>query len=292
MNRTDVFTEYNRILNEAADWAAGGYRKQRAEETVNPPGSGREDTSPSAGGRGILDGEPGGIPAHEQGSFNILKINSGAGGAGGAGGTEPVEKAGEGAENLRNPGTLREIAEEAEMCRACNLYLIRKRTVSGRGGAGATLMIVTPPPTDGAGGEESPLAGYEQEYLDKWIRALDLDPVRDTFITPAVKCRTPGGRPPHREEVQACSGFLRRQYKAVAPRAVLALGTAACGALTGSPLDFPSLAGQEWTWGAVPALVLWTPAEVLANPQRFRAPVWEALKRLKAAWNAVPGSSV
>jgi len=149
-------------------------------------------------------------------------------------------------------------------------------------------MVVTPPPADAAGFRDSPLAPFEAEYLDKWLKALELDPRGDVFITPAVKCRTPGARPPMDEEQAACSGYLRKQYKAVRPRAVLALGGAACGALSGDPRDFPSLVGRDWTWGAVPALVLWTPAEVLANPGRLRKPVWDALQRLKAAWNAVP----
>ncbi len=182
---------------------------------------------------------------------------------------------------------LQAVAEKAAQCRACNLHLTRENTVPGVGSVGATLMIVTPPPVDGAPEGGGPLAPYEFEYLEKWLAALALNPSSDIFITPAVKCRTPGGRPPHAEEAAACSGYLREQYKIIRPKAVLALGDAACGVLTGSSADFPKLVGKDWTWGAVPALVLWTPSEVLANPSRLRRPVWDALKRLKDAWNAV-----
>lgn len=185
------------------------------------------------------------------------------------------------------PKELRAVADKIAQCRSCNLYLTRESTVPGVGPVGATLMIVTPPPVDGACQGDSPLPPYEAEYLEKWLVALELDLTRDIFLSPAVKCRTPGGRPPHAEEAAACSGYLREQYKVVRPKAVLALGDAACGVLTGSASDFPTLVGKDWTWGSVPALVLWTPAEVLANPSRLRRPVWEALQRLKVAWNAV-----
>ncbi|RLW68639.1 MAG: hypothetical protein B6D68_03235, partial [spirochete symbiont of Stewartia floridana] len=180
------------------------------------------------------------------------------------------------------------IADEIKACMKCNLNLIRKNTCPGRGRVEATLMAVTPPPGQEAKEESSPLPAYEDEYLAKWFIALKLNPDKDVFITPAVKCRTPGGRSPQAEEAEACAGYLRRQFNAVAPKAILALGDAACGALTGNPRDFPSLVGKEWTWGNIPALVLWPPAEVLAQPNRLRRPVWQALQRFKAAWDASP----
>ena len=189
-----------------------------------------------------------------------------------------------------NAAALSDIAGDIRTCESCNLYLIRKNTVPGRGAAGARLMVVTPPPIEGAGEDSTPLSVHENTYLGKWLTALGLNLERDVFITPAVKCHTPGGRPPHTEEAASCAGYLRRQYEAVAPRAVLALGDGACGALSGDIRDFPILVGKGWTWGAVPALILWTPAEVLAHPARLRRPVWEALQRFKAAWDALPGT--
>lgn len=269
MDRTQTFTEYGRILQESDDWLSHGYRREHADQEPS-------DESP---------------PEMSENQLPVPPIDPGVH----AGVTEKVtesvnESVIEG--SPESSSTLQQIAGEIAGCRNCNLYLIRQSTVPGIGSIGATLMIVTAPPSDGAGETDSPLPLYEIEYLGKWLTALGLQTGRDTFITPAVKCRTPGGRPPHPDESGACAGYLRRQYKEVKPRAILALGAAACGALTGNPADFPSLVGRDWTWGAVPALVLWTPAEVLANPGRLREPVWESLKRLKVAWNAVPGSHI
>lgn len=271
MDRAQIFTEYGHILEDSSDWLSYGYRrKHKAQEIVMPRLADNTVSNPVH--------KPGAAAAPESShpdqraidtAVNDIPVFS-----------REIDPAAQ--------SSLSGISSEISACRNCNLYLIRQNTVPGIGRPGATLMIVTPPPADGAGELDGPLPLYEQEYLEKWLSALSLDSGYDTFITPAVKCRTPGGRPPHGEESAACSGYLRRQYKEIKPKAVLALGAAACAALTGNAGDFPSLVGRDWTWGSIPALVLWTPAEVLANPGRLRKPVWDSLQRLKAAWNALP----
>ena len=305
MERRRAFTEYASILKEAEEWLDAGYRGSAREmpvrlpagrESKDPPvrGEGAPAAAPSAFGRaaGRIDA-PGGsaasgeadYPAAPGGSRGGVPVSPGfsaftGGERGAGGGAAPVPGSPDAAELSR-------IASEIRDCRNCSLNLTRENTVPGFGPAGCLLMVITPAPADSAAEGDSPLPPFEDEYLGKWLTALELRPGRDVFITPAVKCRTPGGRPPAPGESAACAGYLHRQYRAAAPRAVLALGAAACGSLTGSPADFPALVGREWNWGGVPALVLWTPAEVLANPARLRSPVWESLKRLKAAWNAL-----
>jgi len=299
MDRKQAFTEYGRILQDTEDWLSFGYRRNHADpEIILPQTHSSADASPEPPDAASQTEAPSETPAVSPGVRP--GIRSGSPGAVQPA-IQPVARPATGAAAL-NPSAaeypaetsapLKKIGEEIAVCSGCNLYLTRQNTVPGVGRTGAVLMIITPPPSDGAGFDSGPLPIYEYEYLEKWITALGLDPQMDIFITPAVKCRTPAGRPPHPEETAACSSFLRRQYKEVKPRAVLALGAAACGVLTGNQADFPSLVGREWTWGSVPALVLWTPAEVLASPARLRGPVWESLKQLKAAWNALPGNQL
>ena len=324
MERRRAFIEYASILKEAEEWLDAGYRGSAREMPVRPPagrepkdppvrgvGGGTQATAsptfgrvtgridapaavspafPRAAGRVDSPGVPGAsgeadYPAAPDGSGGDLPISPGfsafSRGEGGEGGGAELRPGSPDAAELSR------IASEIRDCRKCNLHLTRENTVPGFGPADCLLMVITPAPGDSAAEGDSPLPPFEDEYLGKWLTALELRPGRDVFITPAVKCRTPGGRPPAPGESAACAGYLHRQYRAAAPRAVLALGASACGSLTGSPADFPALVGRDWNWGGVPALVLWTPAEVLANPARLRSPVWESLKRLKAAWNAL-----
>ncbi len=297
MDRTQAFAEYGQILRELDDSLTGGFRRQYDEVDISPPpmskalpdqrtGGGFQSVDPETQAVETLQTS---LPGPEAEAPPQLRVDQSP--------AAPVPRVEAPPDNISEGGVamgpeLSAIAAEVSNCKNCNLYLLREHTVPGIGIPGATLMIVTQPPTDMAGSLSSPLAAYEHEYMEKWLTALGLNSQRDVFITPSVKCRTPGGRPPQVDEFNSCNGYLRRQYKAVRPRAVLALGAAACGALTGNPADFPSLVGRDWTWGAVPALVLWTPAEVLANPGRLRKPVWDALLRLKAGWNAIPGTQL
>ena len=258
MKRNEILAEYARILNDFHCLLRGGYGRHQGEK--NDEAQQEDDDFKSA----LAD-----------------KLRSG---------TERVESHGMSSPGSDDSDTLFNISSDIARCHRCNLYLTREQTVPGVGIQRATLMVVTAPPIDSAGAQSSPLSPYEQEYLDKWLKALELDTQNDVFITPAVKCRTPGARPPHREELISCSFYLGRQYRSVRPKAILALGAAATAALTGKPADFHSLVGRDWSWGSIPALVLWTPAEVLASPGRLRAPVWKALQRLRKAWDAIPGN--
>lgn len=302
MERRRAFTEYASILKEAEEWLDAGYRGSAREMPVRLP-DGREPKDPSVRGERTPAAAPSAF-GRAAGRIDAPGVPAASGEAdypaapGGSRGDLPISPGfsafarGEGGGAELRPGSpdaaeLSRIASEIRDCRNCSLNLTRENTVPGFGPADCLLMVITPAPADSAAEGDSPLPPFEDEYLGKWLTALELRPGRDVFITPAVKCRTPGGRPPAPGESAACAGYLHRQYRAAAPRAVLALGASACGSLTGSPADFPALVGRDWNWGGVPALVLWTPAEVLANPARLRSPVWESLKRLKAAWNAL-----
>ena len=304
MERRRAFTEYASILKEAEEWLDAGYRGSAREMPVRLPAGREPKDPPEKGGRGGTQATASPTFGRVTGRIDAPGVPAASGEAdypaapGGSRGDLPISPGfsafarGEGGGAELRPGSpdaaeLSRIASEIRDCRNCNLHLTRENTVPGFGAADCLLMVITPAPGDSASEGDSPLPPFEDEYLGKWLTALELRPGRDVFITPAVKCRTPGGRPPAPGESAACAGYLHRQYRAAAPRAVLALGASACGSLTGSPADFPALVGRDWNWGGVPALVLWTPAEVLANPARLRSPVWESLKRLKAAWNAL-----
>ena len=274
MNRLKARIEYKRILNDAIDWLRDGYRRERVEEEAIGAATSSEISIPSGNSR--KNEAPKKDVRGDDLDFQITEL----------------QEISENEASSQYRGEMRLLAEKIARCEKCNLYLIRENTVPGVGVGSPLLMIVTAPPAFGTRETDGPLPLYESDYLDKWLGAINLRPGLDTFITPAVKCRTPGGRPPSATELGECFQYLKRQFAELKPKAVLALGAAACAALTGNISDFPSHVGKPWTWEGVPALVLWTPAEVLENPVRLRKPVWEAIQRLRDAWNALPGTGV
>jgi hypothetical protein len=123
MDRTQAFIEYGRILEDAEDWLSAGYRTSRGPITVMPPAAGEtagSDTAVSdtaARRNENVEFEP--RPPHPEDSASAADLVA--------------------------------IAAEAASCRACNLHLTRANTVPGIGGTDVTLMVITPPPADGAG---------------------------------------------------------------------------------------------------------------------------------------------
>lgn len=270
MDRNGAFTRYAHILKQTEQWLAGGYACNDNRDPIHlPPLKTQEKTATAHTDRKnkkhLSANTVGIIPEKRLSVFN-----------------PPLPVSPETGDSAQ----LEALARSIRTCENCNLHLFRENTVPGRGTVGAKLMIITSPPARGINEDASPLPLSESEYLNKWLLAMDLDPEKDVFITPAVKCRTPRGRPPLLEETAACATYLRKQYAALAPQAVLALGGTACAVLTGDVRDFPALVAKKWAWGDIPALVLWAPAEVLAHPNRLRRPVWEALKNFKATWHA------
>ena len=276
MDQTGIFAEYARILQDTESWVSTGWPNPENETSYTIPMHlsqlrTDEGTSPRADSsyrrRSHVQNASSLMLRPDYSSLSAMfpipeEVSPGSG----------------------NPDQINGIEDQIRACEKCNLFLTCLTKLPGWGPSTAELMVVCAPPAGPIQENAIPLTARDHDYFNKWLIALKLDPNRDVFITPALKCSTPGGRPPHPEEAAACAGYLRSQYHAVTPKAILALGDTACGILTGNPRHFASLVGKKWQWGAVPALVLWTPAEVLASPNRLRRPVWEALQQFRALW--------
>jgi DNA polymerase len=138
---------------------------------------------------------------------------------------------------------------------------------------------------EGPGAEEDatgrPFVGKAGQYLDRWLKAIDLDRKVNCFIANIVKCRPPGNRDPLPEESAACLPYLREQIAILQPKAILAVGRIAAQVLTGRAAGIGELRSRQYTFGDIPLVVTYHPSAVLRD-RSLRAPVWEDLKRLNA----------
>jgi DNA polymerase len=184
--------------------------------------------------------------------------------------------------------TLEVIADEVRACTGCALHAGRKQAVPGQGSDHPLIMVIG----EGPGAEEdrqgNPFVGPAGRYLDSWLAAVrtdgDQQPLsRDTnvFITNIVKCRPPGNRDPHPDEIEACIGYLRRQIELLQPRVILTVGRIAAQALLGTTTGIGRLRGQVYDYQSVPLIPTYHPSAVLRDPS-LRRPVWDDLKRLRA----------
>src|ERR1700761_7842345 len=114
------------------------------------------------------------------------------------------------------------------------------------------------------------------------IAAMGLDPEKDVYIANIVKCRPPGNRKPEQEEMDACIPYLHEQLAAVAPKALVALGNTAVGALLGTKLGITKVRGQWKLYkGKTPVMPTYHPSYLLrpsAQQVEAKRQAWEDLQ--------------
>ena len=93
----------------------------------------------------------------------------------------------------------------------------------GAGNADADLMFIGEAP----GADEDrlglPFVGRAGKLLDRLLGEIGLERA-DVFIANTLKCRPPGNRDPYPNEIESCSGYLRRQVELIAAEGDLHAG--------------------------------------------------------------------
>lgn len=174
--------------------------------------------------------------------------------------------------------TLEAIRRDLGECTRCPLCRSRHRIVFGGGSSAAPLVFIG----EGPGFEEDrsgqPFVGAAGGLLDKIITAMGLTR-ESVYICNIVKCRPPGNRNPHPDEIRRCLPFLRRQLAAIQPRVICALGGVAAQALLETDTAISRLRGHFKTAMGIPVMPTFHPAFLLRNPDRKRD-VWNDVQQI------------
>jgi uracil-DNA glycosylase family protein len=128
---------------------------------------------------------------------------------------------------------------KAEKCQRCDLYKNATQTVFGQGPPGAQIMLVGEQPGDVEDRAGEPFVGPAGRLLREALREVGLDP-DEVYLTNAVKhfkWKPRGKRRlherPNYEEIMACHLWLEEEIAQVKPKAIVALGATAAGAILG-----------------------------------------------------------
>jgi uracil-DNA glycosylase len=168
---------------------------------------------------------------------------------------------------------LKVVYHQARDCTRCpQLAATRNTVVFGSGNADADLMFVGEAPGKNEDEQGLPFVGQAGRLLDKLLEEIGLQRA-DVFICNTLKCRPPGNRDPHPEEIENCQEYLLRQIELIEPRVICTLGNFATKLLRGDPTGITRLHGREEvrTFGSRavrlypifhPAAALYTPANV------------------------------
>ncbi len=174
---------------------------------------------------------------------------------------------------------LARLSRETLACKGCGLHETRTNAVFASGNGRVPLVFIGEAPGADEDAQGEAFVGRAGQLLTKIIAAIGLDR-KEVYICNVLKCRPPGNRVPHPEEIQACRPFLERQLEILKPRAICALGLTATQWMLESKAPMGQLRGRIFRYREIPLLPTYHPAALLRNPALKRA-VWEDMLVLR-----------
>jgi uracil-DNA glycosylase family 4 len=119
---------------------------------------------------------------------------------------------------------MEQIRAEVAGCKACRLWMQRKRTVPGEGDLSSRVMFIGEAPGRREDLMGVPFVGAAGRFMDDLLTRISL--LRDElYITNVVKCRPPDNRDPRPKEIAACTElYLERQIQLIRPTFLVLLG--------------------------------------------------------------------
>lgn len=204
-------------------------------------------------------------------------------------------------------GTLAEVRQQAMQCTRCSLHCRATQTVFGEGPSDAPVMIVGEQPGDQEDLAGHPFVGPAGKLFDTVAADAGLDR-KAAYVTNAVKHfkYEPRGKrrihqKPNMGEVQHCKWWLDLELALIKPRLVVAMGSTALAALTGSRQRLSDVRGQTLTFGnertllvtVHPSYLLRIPDEELRREEtaRFGADLAEAARFARLHSSGLPTDS-
>jgi uracil-DNA glycosylase len=146
---------------------------------------------------------------------------------------------------------------------------VRTQVVFGSGDPDAELMLVGEAPGFHEDKQGEPFVGQAGQLLDRLLAGIGLERSR-IYLANVIKCRPPGNRDPHPDEIAACEPHLFHQVELVRPAVLATLGNFATKLLSGKPHGITRVHGQEQevTLGTRRVLLypLYHPAAALYTP--------------------------
>ncbi|MEM7027049.1 MAG: uracil-DNA glycosylase [Pseudomonadota bacterium] len=109
------------------------------------------------------------------------------------------------------------------------------------------------------------------------------------FITNILKMRAPNKRDPKKEDVQACSSFLKQQIDKIQPKVIVCFGHIATLNLLQDDTPIGKMRGEVHTYPDfnIPVVATYHPAYLLRAPKEKRK-AWEDLKLAMKSYQEAP----
>lgn len=180
------------------------------------------------------------------------------------------------------------VRSDVEKCNLCHLSKTHAAKVFGMGNPDARIMFIGDVPAGNPEHQDNPFAGEAGNLLVKMIQAMTLSP-EEVYVCTIVKCRPSENRHPDHQEINACSGFLEQQIRAVNPDVVCALGAVAAKALIGKADGLSGMRGNFQEVRGMRLMPTFHPEFLIKHPEKKRE-AWEDLKKVMVALGLKPNT--
>ena len=192
---------------------------------------------------------------------------------------------------MKNYSSLKKLNSECVECTSCNLSKTRKNVVVGKGNESAQVVIIG----EGPGEQEDitglPFVGRAGKMLDTALSSVDIDPLKDCYITNIVKCRPPNNRKPSSVESEACMPWLNEQVNLLKPKIIILAGSTAVQSFLGINEPISKIRGQWIVKDNIKYMPIFHPSYLLRNPSKNKGKpkwlTWQDLKKVKKELNSI-----
>ncbi|HUO89246.1 MAG TPA: UdgX family uracil-DNA binding protein [Rhizomicrobium sp.] len=164
------------------------------------------------------------------------------------------------------------LRKEAASCKRCDIYKRATQTVFGEGPAHAEIVLVGEQPGDQEDIQGKPFIGPAGKLLDRALDDAGIERSK-TYVTNAVKhfkFVLRGKRRiherPNTTEIKACRFWLEREFAALKPKVVVALGATAAHALSGKAVTIGRTRGRATELMGFAGLITVHPSFLLRLP--------------------------
>ena len=190
---------------------------------------------------------------------------------------------------MKSYSSLKKLNSDCVNCTSCSLSITRKKVVVGKGNETARIVIIG----EGPGEQEDitglPFVGRAGKMLDTALSSVDIDPLKDCYITNIVKCRPPNNRKPTFSEVETCIPWLNEQVNLLSPKIIILAGSTAVQSFLGIKEPISKIRGQWIEKNNIKYMPIFHPSYLLRNPSKDRGKpkwlTWQDLKKVKKELN-------
>ena len=192
---------------------------------------------------------------------------------------------------MKSYSSLENLNNACIKCNSCGLSKTRKNVVVGKGNETAHIVIIG----EGPGEQEDitglPFVGRAGKMLDTVLSSVDIDPVKDCYITNIVKCRPPNNRKPSSSESEACMPWLTEQINLLRPKIIILAGSTAVQSFLGIKEPISKIRGQWIEKDNIKYMPIFHPSYLLRNPSKERGKpkwlTWRDLQKVKKELNSI-----